>query len=57
MSSSERSKTATWPWVAGGAALITLLSVGAYFAFRPDDPPPSSAAPGTIAPGYWTLGY
>jgi hypothetical protein len=54
---SERAAFASWPWVAGGVALVTLLSVGAYFAFRPDDPPPASAATGTIAPGYWTLAY
>jgi hypothetical protein len=53
----ERAAFSSWPWVAGGVALVALVSVGAYFAFRPDDPPPASPATGTISPGYWTLRY
>ena len=53
----ERAGFGSLPWVAGGVALVALLGVGAYFAFRPDDPPPPGPATGTIAPGYWTLGY
>jgi hypothetical protein len=53
----ERAAFSSWPWVAGGVALVALVSVGAYFAFRPDEPPPPSPAAGTISPGYWTLRY
>jgi hypothetical protein len=57
LASGERAAFSSWPWVAGGVALVAIVSVGAYFAFRPDDPPPASPATGTIAPGYWTLSY
>ena len=53
----ERATFSSWPWVAGGVALVAVLGIGAYFAFRPDDPPPPSPATGTISPGYWTLQY
>ena len=54
---SERSEFVAWPWVAGGVALVALAGVGAYFAFKPDEPPPPGVTVGTISPGSWTLRY
>ena len=38
----------TWLWVAGGAVLATGLGVGAYFAFKPEDPEPVKGTLGTV---------
>jgi hypothetical protein len=53
----EKGKFLSWPWIAGGLVAVAAVGVGAYFALAPDKPGPAAAAPGTIAPGYWTLHY
>jgi len=53
----EKGKFLSWPWIAGGLVAVAAVGVGAYFALAPDKPGPAAAAPGTIAPGYWTLRY
>lgn len=57
VSKTEKSKFLTWPWIAGGLVAVAAVGVGAYFALAPEKPGPAAAAPGTIAPGYWTLHY
>ena len=52
---SDSSEFKSWPWVAGGVAIVALASVGAYFAFGPDDATEPAPAKGTIAPGYWSF--
>jgi hypothetical protein len=55
-SSGEGSSTFnSWPWVAGGVAIVALASVGAYFAFGPEEATEPAPAKGTIAPGYWSF--
>ena len=55
LATGERTPFVTWPWVAGGVALVAIAGIGAYFAFKPDDPTPPATSPGTIAPGAWTF--
>lgn len=50
-SSAVRESAPIWPWVAGGAALVTGLSVGAYFLFRPEDDGPAPPINGSLDPG------
>jgi hypothetical protein len=52
---SDGSGFKSWPLVAGGVALVALASVGAYFAFGPDEASEPAPARGTIAPGYWSF--
>ncbi|HTQ07332.1 MAG TPA: hypothetical protein VMI54_25925 [Polyangiaceae bacterium] len=53
----EKGKFLSWPWIAGGLVAVAAVGVGAYFALAPEKPGPAATAPGTIAPGYWTLHY
>lgn len=55
LATGERAPFATWPWVAGGVALVAIAGIGAYFAFKPDDPSAPASSPGTIAPGAFSF--
>jgi len=51
MTPEDSGKDYTWAWIAGGAAVVSGLAIGAYFIFRPEDsgpPPPVDGTLGTI---------
>jgi hypothetical protein len=54
--SPERASAPVWPWIAGGAAALAGLSVGAYFLFRPRDEGPTPPIDGSLDPGSIPLG-
>jgi len=47
----QRGAAPVWPWIAGGAAALAGLSVGAYFLFRPRDEGPPAPVDGSLDPG------
>jgi hypothetical protein len=55
LATGERAPFATWPWVAGGVALVAIAGIGAYFAFKPGDPSAPATSQGTIAPGAFSF--